>query len=49
MDQADNRNVIATIKRGWNEDAFMRAQGLLVEERGAGEVTIRLPDRKSVV
>ncbi|HEY8707033.1 MAG TPA: PaaI family thioesterase [Burkholderiaceae bacterium] len=43
MDHADNRNVIATIKRGWNEDAFMRAQGLHVEERGVGEVTIRLP------
>lgn len=43
MDHADNRNVIATIKRGWNEDAFMRAQGLHVEERGVGEVTICLP------
>jgi uncharacterized protein (TIGR00369 family) len=43
MSHADNRDAIATIKRGWNEDAFMRAQGLQVEERGAGEVTIRLP------
>lgn len=43
MEPTETANVIAGIKRGWNDDAFMRAQGLLVEERGVGEVTIRLP------
>ena len=33
MDTSRNREVIASIKRGWNEDAFMRAQGLSVEEQ----------------
>jgi len=34
---------IEALKRGWNEDAFIRAQGLHVEERAAGEVTLCLP------
>ncbi|MDP3820530.1 MAG: PaaI family thioesterase [Burkholderiales bacterium] len=42
MDHAENRTVIAAIKRGWNEDAFMRAQGLTVQEHAVGEVTICL-------
>lgn len=42
MDTSRNREVIASIKRGWNEDAFMRAQGLSVEEHAPGEVTICL-------
>lgn len=42
MDTTRNREVIACIKRGWNEDAFMRAQGLTVHEHAAGEVTICL-------
>ena len=42
MDTSRNREVIASIKRGWNEDAFMRAQGLSVQEHAPGEVTICL-------
>ena len=42
MDTSRNREVIANIKRGWNEDAFMRAQGLSVQEHAPGEVTICL-------
>jgi len=42
MKPANTQNVIESIKRGWNDDAFMRAQGLQVQERAAGEVTIRL-------
>jgi uncharacterized protein (TIGR00369 family) len=43
MQAADNEETIAAIKRGWSEDAFMRAQGLRVEERGIGEVVLCLP------
>jgi uncharacterized protein (TIGR00369 family) len=43
MDPAENRKLIAAIKRGWNEDAFMRAQGLHVEEQSPGFVNLRLP------
>ncbi|MDP1692719.1 MAG: PaaI family thioesterase [Burkholderiaceae bacterium] len=43
MEQAANRDLIDAIKRGWNDDAFMRAQGLHVEERAFGEVTLCLP------
>jgi uncharacterized protein (TIGR00369 family) len=34
---------IAAYKRGWNDSAFMKAQGLEVEELGTGNVVIRLP------
>jgi len=34
---------IADHKRCWNESAFLRAQGLTVEEVAIGEVIVRLP------
>ena len=43
MAQTALESPIDALKRGWNEDAFMRAQGLHVEERAVGEVTLCLP------
>lgn len=38
-----NDDTIAAIRRGWNDNPFVRAQGLRVEERAAGEVAVLLP------
>ena len=46
MDTSRNREVIASIKRGWNEDAFMRAQGLSVEAVSYTHLT--LPTKRIV-
>lgn len=43
MEPSANGNVVAAIKRGWSDDAFMRSQGLHVFERAIGEVTLCLP------
>lgn len=47
MESIDGGNHIAAIKRGWSDDGFMRSQGLLIEERAVGEVTLPLPEPAS--